>query len=49
MFGISEYEVLGYIHRLKDKDVNIDYYERDGEVYVIKNEHPDLAKEILII
>lgn len=43
--NISEYDVLGYIHKLRENDVNIDYYERDGEVYVLKNEHPDLSKE----
>lgn len=42
---ISEYEVLGYIYKLREKGLNIDYYERDGEAYLVKNDHPDLSKE----
>lgn len=41
----TELEVMGYIRDLKDKGMNISYYEKDGNAYVVRNDHPDLAKE----
>lgn len=43
--GKTELEVMGYIRELKDKGMNISYYEKDGNAYVVRNDHPDLAKE----
>ena len=43
MFQLSEYEILGYVYRLKEKGINIDYYEKDGVSYLARNEHPDLS------
>ena len=45
MLGKSELEIMGYIRELKDKGMNISYYEKDGNACVIRNDHPDLAKE----
>lgn len=42
-FKISELEILGYVYKLKEKGVNIDYYEKEGEGYLFRNEHPDLS------
>ena len=42
---MSEFEILGYIYKLREKGLNIDYYEKDNDVYVVRNEHPDLSKE----
>ena len=42
-FGVSELEILGYVYKLKDDGVNIDYYEKEGEGYLVRNEHPDLS------
>lgn len=44
-FDMTEFEILGYIKELKDKGVNISYYEKDQEAYVVINDHPDFAKE----
>ena len=41
----TELEVMGYIRDLKDKGMNISYYEKDGNAYVVRNDHSDLAKE----
>ena len=45
ILGKSELEVMGYIRELKDKGMNISYFEKDGNAYVVRNDHPDLAKE----
>lgn len=45
LLNISEFEVLGYLHKLKEKGLNIDCFEHDNEVYLVKNDHPDLTKE----
>ncbi len=45
ILDISEFELLGYVYKLREKGINIDYYERDNEAYIIKNNHPDLSKE----
>ncbi len=42
---ISKLEVLGHIKKLKDIGVNITYYEKDDEAYVMINEYPDLSKD----
>ena len=42
---ISEYEVLGYLYKLREKGLHIDFYEKDGEAFLIRNDHPDLSKE----
>ncbi len=42
-FGVSELEILGYVYKLKEEGVNIDYYEKEGEGYLVRNEHPDLS------
>ena len=43
-FRISEFEILGYVYKLKENGVNIDCYSKDGEYYLIRNEHPDLSQ-----
>lgn len=43
-FNISEFEILGLIYRLKEKGINIDCYNRDGDYYLMRNEHPDLSQ-----
>ena len=43
-FNISEFEILGYVYKLKDIGVNIDCYNKDGDYYLIRNEHPDLSQ-----
>ena len=43
-FHISEFEVLGYVYKLKELGINIDYYQKEGEGYLIRNEHPDLTQ-----
>ena len=42
---LTEFEVLGYVRELKDKGVNITYYEKNGEAFVVINDHPDFSKE----
>lgn len=42
---ISELELMGYVRLLNQKGINISYSERDGEAYIVRNDHPDLAKE----
>jgi biotin operon repressor len=42
---LSEFEVLGYVRELKSKGVNISYYEKNGEEFVVRNDHPDFSKE----
>ncbi|NLC47951.1 MAG: hypothetical protein GX758_01140, partial [Tenericutes bacterium] len=42
---LSEFEVLGYVRELKNKGVNISYYEKNGEAFVVRNDHPDFSKE----
>jgi biotin operon repressor len=42
---LSEFEVLGYVRELKSKGVNISYYEKNGEAFVVRNDHPDFSKE----
>lgn len=41
----SELEIMGMVRKLNDKGVNITYSEKDGEAYVVRNDHPNLAKE----
>ena len=43
-FKVSEFEILGLIYRLKEKGINIDCYNRDGDYYLMRNEHPDLSQ-----
>ena len=43
--GSSEFEILGLVKELKDKGLNISYYEKDGQAYVVRNDHPDFSKE----
>lgn len=43
MFNVSELEILGYVYKLKENGVNIDYYENEGMGYLVRNEHPDLS------
>ena len=43
--GISEYEVFGYVKKLKDKNINITFTEKDDDVKIIINNHPDYTKE----
>lgn len=45
MLEVSEFEVLGYIYKLREKGINIDYYEKDDGAYIVKNDYPDLSKE----
>ena len=44
-YDISELEVIGIIKKLKDEGVNISYYEKNQDAYVIINDHPDFSKE----
>ena len=44
-YDISELEVIGIIKKLKDDGVNISYYEKNQDAYVIINDHPDFSKE----
>lgn len=44
-FETSEFNILGIVYKLKEKGINIDYYEKDGNAYLIRNDHPDLSKE----
>ena len=41
----TELEIIGYVRKLNEKGVNITYSEKDGEAFVVRNDHPDLAKE----
>ena len=43
-FGISDFELYGYIYKLKENGYNIDCYEKDGNKYIVRNEHPDLSQ-----
>ena len=43
-FEISEWELYGYIYKLKDNGINIERYVKDGVEYLIRNEHPDLSQ-----
>ena len=43
-FGVSEFEILGFVYKLKENGVNIDCYNKDGDYYLIRNEHPDLSQ-----
>ena len=43
-FNVSEFEILGLVYKLKENGVNIDCYQKDGENYLIRNEHPDLSQ-----
>lgn len=45
MFKITEFEMFGYIYNLRNLGVNIDYFEKNGEAYLFRNEHPDLSRE----
>lgn len=45
LFKISEMEVMGYQYRLTQEGIGVDYYEKDNEAYLIRNDHPDLSKE----
>ena len=42
-FKVSELELLGYVYKLREIGVNIDYYEKEGLSYLVRNEHPDLS------
>ena len=42
---VSEFELLGYVYKLREQGINIDYYEKDNEAYIVRNDHPDLSKE----
>ena len=43
-FGITEFEILGFVYKLKENGINIDCYNKDGDYYLIRNEHPDLSQ-----
>ena len=43
-FGVSEFEILGFVYKLKENGINIDCYNKDGDYYLIRNEHPDLSQ-----
>ncbi len=44
-YDITEFEVLGFIKKLKDDGINISYSEKNKEAYVVINDHPDYTKE----
>ena len=43
--GISEFEVFGYVKKLKDKNVNVTFHEKGSDIKLIINNHPDYTKE----
>ena len=43
-FNVSEFEILGLVYKLKENGINIDCYNKDGDYYLIRNEHPDLSQ-----
>lgn len=43
--NLSEFEITGYIKKLKDRGINISYTEKDGAAFVLINDHPDYTKE----
>ena len=43
-FNVSDFEILGLIYKLKENGINIDCYNKDGDYYLIRNEHPDLSQ-----
>ena len=44
-FQVSELEVLGFVYKLQEEGINIDYSEKDGVGYLIRNNHPDMSRE----
>ena len=42
LFNISEYEIFGYVKKLKDKNLNITFTEKNDDIKLIINNHPDL-------
>ena len=45
LLEINEYEIFGYIKKLKDKNINITFTEKNNDVKFIINNHPDYTKE----
>ncbi len=45
LFNISEFELFGYVKKLKDKNINITFTEKSSDVKLIINNHPDYSKE----
>ena len=43
-FNVSDFEILGIVYKLKENGINIDCYQKDGEYYLVRNEHPDLSQ-----
>lgn len=41
---ISEFEVIGYIRKLKDQGFNITYIEKSNGAYLYMNDHPDFTR-----
>jgi len=42
---ISEFEVFGYVKKLKDKNINVTFSEKGNDIKLIVNNHPDYTKE----
>lgn len=42
---ISDYDLFGYIKKLKDENIHVSVSDRDGETRVVINNHPDFSKE----
>ena len=45
LLNISDLALFGYVKKLKEQGISIDYYEKDEDVYFVKNFKPDLTKE----
>ena len=44
---ISNYDLFGYVKKLKDSGINISIMNKGNEVYLIINNHPDYTKETI--
>ena len=44
-FKISEFELFGYVRKLKETGINVIRTEKNNEVRLIINHHPDYTKE----
>lgn len=45
LLGINEYEIFGYVKKLKEKNINITFTEKNNDIKFIINNHPDYTKE----
>lgn len=45
LLKLNEYEIFGYVKKLKEKNINITFTEKNNDVKLIINNHPDYTKE----